>query len=58
MAESSVLAVDAIMELLEVCLKTKYFQVDKKFFQPKESMTMGSSLSPTESNIFLGHFEN
>jgi hypothetical protein len=53
-----VLEVDAIMELLEVCLKTTYFQADDKFFQQNESMAMGSSLSPVESNIFLGHFEN
>ena len=41
------------MELLEVCLKTTYCQVDDKFFQQKESTTMGSSLSPMESNIFF-----
>jgi hypothetical protein len=33
MAERSVLQAEATMELLEVCLKTKYFQVDDKFFQ-------------------------
>jgi hypothetical protein len=34
LAESSVLEVDAIMELLEVCLKTTHFEVDSKFFPP------------------------
>jgi hypothetical protein len=30
-AERSVLQAEAIMELLEVCLRTTYFQVDKLF---------------------------
>jgi hypothetical protein len=34
------------MELLKVCLRIKYFQVDDKFFQQKDGMAMGSSLSP------------
>jgi hypothetical protein len=29
-----------IMELLEVCLKTTYIQVDDKFFQQKDGMAM------------------
>jgi hypothetical protein len=56
LAEWSVLQVEAIMELLEVCLKTTYFQVDK-FFQQKDGMDMGSSLSPIVSNIFMENFE-
>jgi hypothetical protein len=39
------LQVEAIMELLEVCLRTTYFQVDNKFFQQKDGMTMGNPLS-------------
>ncbi|XP_023722356.1 uncharacterized protein LOC111872551 [Cryptotermes secundus] len=45
------------MELLEVCLSTTYFQVDDKFFQQKDGMDMGNSLSPIVSNIFMKHFE-
>jgi hypothetical protein len=37
-AERSVLQVEAIMELLEVCLRTTYFQVDDKFFQQKDDV--------------------
>jgi hypothetical protein len=33
LAEPSVLQVEAIMKLLEVCLRTTYFQVDDKLFQ-------------------------
>jgi hypothetical protein len=58
LAERSVLEMNVIMELLEVYLKTKYFQADDKFFHKKESMAIGSSLSPAASSIFKGHFEN
>jgi hypothetical protein len=45
------------MELLEVCLRTTYFQADDKFFQKNEGMDMGSSLSPIVSNIFMEYFQ-
>jgi hypothetical protein len=51
LAKRSALQAEAIMELLEVCLKTTYFQVDDKFFQQKDRMAMGSSLSSVVSNI-------
>jgi hypothetical protein len=44
------------MELLEVCLRSTYFQVDK-FFQQNDGMAMGSFPSPIVSNIFMEHFE-
>jgi hypothetical protein len=56
-AERFVLQVEAIMELLEVCLRAIYFQVDGKFFHQKDGMAMGSSLSPIVSKIFMDHFE-
>jgi hypothetical protein len=40
------------MELLEVCLRTTYFQVDK-FFQQEDGMAMGNPPSPSISNIFM-----
>jgi hypothetical protein len=57
LAERSALQAEAIMELLEVCLKTTYFQLDDKFFQQKDDMAMGSSLSPIVSNIYMEYFE-
>jgi hypothetical protein len=50
------LQAEAIMELLEVCLRTTYFQVDK-FFLQKDGMAMGGSLSSIVSNIHMEHFE-
>jgi retron-type reverse transcriptase len=52
------LQVKAMMELLEVCLRTTYFQVVDKFFQQKDDMAMGSSLSPIISNIFMSILRN
>jgi hypothetical protein len=49
------LQVEAIMELLEVCLRATYIQVDDKLFQQKDDMAMGSSLSPILCNIFKEH---
>jgi hypothetical protein len=57
LAERSVLLVEAIMELLEVCLRTTYFQVDDKFFQQKVGMAIGRSLSTIVSCIFTEHSE-
>jgi hypothetical protein len=56
LTEQSIFQVEAIMELLEVCFRTTYFQVDNKFFQQKDGMAMGSSLSPIISNIIHGAF--
>jgi hypothetical protein len=52
-----VLQVIAIMELLEVCLRTTYFQVDDKVFQQKDDIALGGSLSLIVSNIYMEHFE-
>jgi hypothetical protein len=49
--------VEAIIELLEFFLRTAYFQVDDKFFQLKDGMAVGSSLSPIVRNLFMEHFE-
>jgi hypothetical protein len=57
LVERSVLQVETIMGLLEVCLRTTYFQVDDKFFLQKDGMAMRSSLSPIISNIYMEHFE-
>ena len=45
------------MEILEVCLKTIYFQADDSRFLQKEGTTMGSCPSLVVSNIFMEHFE-
>jgi hypothetical protein len=45
------LLVEAVVELLEVCLGANFFfQADDKFFQQKYGMTM-------RINIYMEHFE-
>jgi hypothetical protein len=46
-----------ILELLDICLTTTHFQFEDRFYQQKEGMAMGNSLSPVVSNIFMEHFE-
>jgi hypothetical protein len=47
------LPAEAIMELLEVCLRTNYVQVDESFYQEKGGMAMGNSLPLVISNIHI-----
>jgi hypothetical protein len=51
------LQVEAVVELLEFCLRTTYFHVDHNFFQQKYGMAMGNSLLPIVGNIFMEHSE-
>jgi hypothetical protein len=57
LTEHSSLEVGAVVELLEVCFKTTYFEVDDKFFQQKDGMARGNALSSVVSNIYMEHFE-
>jgi hypothetical protein len=54
--DQSVLQVKVIMELLEVCLRATYFQMNK-FFQQEDVMAMGSFLSPVVSDIYMDNSE-
>ena len=45
LAENSVLGVDAIIDLLGLCLITTYSQVNYRFYQQKEGMAIGNSVS-------------
>jgi hypothetical protein len=55
--ERSPLQVDDAMKLVDICLTVTYFQFENKFYQQKEGMAMGNSLSLVVSNIFMEHFE-
>jgi hypothetical protein len=56
LSERSTFPVEAIMELLEACLSTSYFHVDDCFYQQKDFMAPGTSLSPVVSKIYMEHF--
>jgi hypothetical protein len=45
------------MYLLSICLTTSYFQFEDKFYWQKGDMTMGNSISPVVSKIFMEYFE-
>jgi hypothetical protein len=58
LAERSILQVEDIMKVLEVCLRTTYFKVDYKFFQQKDGIAMGSSVSPVISTSAWNTMKN
>jgi hypothetical protein len=47
--------VEDVMELLDICLTTTYFQFQDKFYQQKEGIAMAKS--PVVSNMFMEHSE-
>jgi hypothetical protein len=55
--ECSPLKIGDIMELLDICSSTAYFQFEDKFYQQKEGMVMVNALSLVVSNIFMEHSE-
>jgi hypothetical protein len=48
---------DGVLELLEVCMKTTYFQLRNKFYQQKDGTAIGSLLPPIVRSIFMEYFE-
>jgi hypothetical protein len=55
--ERSPLQVEDVLELLDICLTTTYFQFENKCYQKKEGTPMGNSLPLVVSDIFTKHFE-
>jgi hypothetical protein len=56
-AELSALQSEDITELPVVCMRTTCFQADDKFFQQKDGVAMGSSVTLV-TNIYMEQFEN
>jgi hypothetical protein len=56
--ECSPLQIEDIMESLDICLTTSYFQFEDKFYQQKGNMSMGNILTPLVNNVFMKHFED
>ena len=42
-----------VVRLLELCLNTTYFKFREKFFELKDGLAMGSSVSPPVANLFM-----
>jgi hypothetical protein len=51
--EYSPLQAEDVMKLLDICLTTTHFQYEDKFYQQKEGMVKGNSISLVVSNVFI-----
>ena len=49
--------VEHITSLLELCLKTTYFQFQGSFYEQINGAAMGSPISPIVANLFMEEFE-
>lgn len=49
--------VDMYMDCLMVCLNQNFFKFDNKFYKQEDGLSMGNSLSPLLSEIFLDNME-
>ena len=52
------MSVVQIISLLEVCLKTTYFQFQGRFYEQLQGAAMGSSINPIVANLYMEGFEN
>ena len=57
LTERTMLEVEDICSLIELCLKSTYFQYRDQFYEQVEGAAMGSPLSPIVANIYMEHFE-
>ena len=55
--ERTVMEVGDIILLLEFCLKNTYFSFQGQFYEQVEGAAMGSPISPTVANLYMGYLE-
>ena len=46
-----------LIELIELCLRSTYFQFQDRFFEQTDGAAMGSPLSPVIANLYMEHLE-
>ena len=46
-----------IFQLMELCLRTTYFEFREEFYEQVDGAAMGSPLSPVIANIYMEGFE-
>ena len=49
--------VPLLVELVELCLRSSYFQFQDSFYDQTDGAAMGSPLSPIVANLYLEHLE-
>ena len=55
--ERTSIPIPDLCTLVELCLKSTYFQFGEAFYEQVEGAAMGSPLSPVLANIFMEDFE-
>ena len=55
--DRSALIVNAIIQLLEFCLKNMNFSFQDQFYEQVEGAAMGSPVSPIVANLYMEYFE-
>ena len=55
--ERTVLPVEDITLLLEVCLKNTHFSFQDQFYEQIKGVAMGSPVRPIVANLYMGYFE-
>jgi hypothetical protein len=51
--DRTTLGVDKIMELIDLCLDSTYFQLGDKFLEQRRGLAMGSPLSPVLADLYM-----
>ena len=57
LSERTSIPVSQLVELVELCLRTTYFQFQDNYFEQTDGAAMGSPLSPVIANLFIEDLE-
>ena len=58
LSDRTAIPADTICDLVELCLRSTYFQFKEHFYVQSEGTAMGSLLSPIIANLYMEHFES
>ena len=57
LTERTSIPVPQLTELIEICLRTTFFQFQDTFYEQLDGAAMGSPLSPIVANLYMEHLE-